>query len=148
MEIDSIIFLFIVKMDFSCLLFTNMTAQPEHSSLVEMDSIIFLFIVYRYDNTAVTFTVLPGGDGDYYIYVYCYRYDNTTGTFTVPPGGDGTYYFFTFLTVFGQSYFDVEINGELICTVSSNLTQTSEFEITSCNGAAYAVEGIHKDLKV
>ena len=45
-------------------------------------------------------------------------------------------------------YFYVEINGELICTIYSNLTQTSEFETTSCNGAAYAVEGIHTYFKL
>ena len=71
------------------------------------------------------------------------RYDNTTGTCTVPPGGDRDYYFSVFLTVFGGKFgfFDVELNGDLICTVTSNLTQISEFETTSCNGSAYAVEG-------
>ena len=56
-----------------CLLFTDMTAQPEHlqCSLVEMDSITSMFIVYRYDNTTRTFTVPPGGDGFYYFSVYC-----------------------------------------------------------------------------
>ena len=56
-----------------CLLFTDMTAQPEHSQcpLVEMDSITSLFIVYRYDNTTGTFTVPPVGDGFYYFSLYC-----------------------------------------------------------------------------
>ena len=103
-----------------------MTAQLEYSQClpVEMDFITSLFIVCRYNNS--------------------------TGIFTVPSGGNGYYYFSVFLTVnsgeFG--YFDVEINGELICTVSSNLTQASEFETTSCNGAAYAVEGIRICSKV
>ena len=36
-----------------CLLFTDMTVQPEQSQcpLVEMDSIISLFIMYRHDST-------------------------------------------------------------------------------------------------
>ena len=109
-----------------CLLFTHMTAQLEYSQslLVKMDSITSLFIVCRYNNS--------------------------TGIFTVPCSGNGYYYFSVFFTVnsgeFG--YFDVEINGELICTVSSNLTQTSEFKTTSCNGTAYAVEGMHASFKL
>ena len=72
--------------------------------LVEMGSITSLFIVFRNDNM--------------------------TGTFTVPPGGDGYYYFSVFLTVDGGEfgYFDVEVNGKRICTVFSNLTQTSEID--------------------
>ena len=66
----------------------------------------------------------------------------------MPPGGDGYYYFSAFLTVDGGEfgYFDVEVNGELICTVFSDLTQTPEFdsETTFCNGVAYATAGIRK----
>ena len=42
----------------------------------------------------------------------------------MPPDGDGFYYFSVFLTGYGheKSYFDVELNGELICTVFSDLT--------------------------
>ena len=56
-----------------CLLFTDMTVQPEQSQcpLVEMDSITSLFIVNRYDSTNGTFTVPPGGDGFYNFSVYC-----------------------------------------------------------------------------
>ena len=51
-----------------CLLFTNTTAQPEHSQcpLMETDSITSLFIIYRYDSTTGTFTAPPSGDGFYY----------------------------------------------------------------------------------
>ena len=79
-----------------------------------------------------------------------YRYDSTTGTFTVPPGGDGYYYFSAFLTVDGgeRVYFDVEVNGEVICTVFSDLEGSfaGDSETTSCNGVAYAVEGTHKQI--
>ena len=88
--------------------------------LVEMDSTISLPIVYRYDNT--------------------------TGIFTVPPGGDGFYYFSVFLMVVGaeSSLFDVEHNGQLICTVYSDLTESpaSDWEVTSCNAITNAVEGV------
>ena len=78
--------------------------------------------------------------------VTCFRYDSTTGTFTVPPGADGFYYFSVFLIVDGDidAAFDVEINGELICTVFSDLTSSSanNSETTTCSGVAYAFEGI------
>ena len=67
-----------------------------------------------------------------------YRYDSTTGTFTVPPGGDGYYYFSVYLRVNGDEAgtFDVEINGELLCTAYSDLTESSstDDQITSCSG--------------
>ena len=75
------------------------------------------------------------------------RYDSSTGTFTVPSGGDGLYYFSVFLIVDGAefTYFDVELNGQLICTVYSDLTESSanDSETTTCSGVAYAVEGVH-----
>ena len=53
-----------------------------------------------------------------------YRYNSTTGTFTVPPGGEGLYYLSVYLRVYGDiaAYFNIELNGELICTASSELT--------------------------
>ena len=78
-----------------CLLFTDITVQPEHSQcpLVEMDSIASLFIVYRYDSTT-EHSQCPLVDTDTITPLFIvYRYDSTTGTFTVPPGGDGFYYF-------------------------------------------------------
>ena len=80
----------------------------------------------------------------------CFRYDSSTGTFTVPPGGDGFYYFSSFLTAHGDESgtFDVELNGELTCTVYNDFTESpsSDYEITTCNGVAYAVEGICNTL--
>ena len=63
----------------------------------------------------------------------------------MPPGGDGFYYFSVFLTAAGDesAYFDVELNGELICTVYSDLTQSpsTDSEMAFCNGVTYATEG-------
>ena len=133
-----------------CLLLKDMTTQLEYTQcpLVEIDTVTSLFTVYD-STTEHSQCPLVEMDSITSLFIV-YRYDNTTGTFTVPSGGDGDYYFSAFLTVFGGKfgYFDVEVNGKLICTISSNLTQTSEFETTSCNGVAYAVEGIHRDLKV
>ena len=125
-----------------------MTALREHSQcpLVEMDSITSLFIVYRYDSTTATFTV-PLVEMDTITSLFIvYRYDSTTGIFTVPPGGDGFYYFSIFLTTDGDesSYFDIQSNGEILCTVYSDLTEspTSDSAMVSCGGATFAVEGI------
>ena len=64
----------------------------------------------------------------------------------MPSGGDGYYYFSAFLTVDGGKfgYFDVEVNGELVCTVDADVTEspTTDEEISSCSGVTYAVEGI------
>ena len=102
-----------------------MTAQPEHSQcpLVEMGSITSLFIVYRYDST--------------------------TGTFTVPPGGNGFYYLSTFLL--GQSgelgSFEIEFNGERVCTAYSEQRETSGDDLTtSCTAIAYASEGTSSNV--
>ena len=77
------------------------------------------------------------------------RYDSSTGTFTVPPGGNGYYYFSVYSRVNGDesAAFDVAINGERICTVYSDLTESpdSDSEATSCSGVTYAVEGNHGD---
>ena len=79
---------------------------------------------------------------------FFYSYDSTTGTFTVPPGGDGYYYFSVYLNADGDesSIFDVELNGERICTVRSDLTESpsTDWETTVCSGITYAVEGISK----
>ena len=75
-----------------------------------------------------------------------YRYDSSTGTFTVPPGGDGLYYFSVYLRVEGDISlaFDVEHNGQLICRVYRDLTESpsTDSEMTSCSGVANVVEGI------
>ena len=66
----------------------------------------------------------------------------------MPPGGDGYYYFTVYLCGVGDesAWFDVELNDECICTVFSEMTESpaSDYEITSCSGVTYAVEGIIK----
>ena len=65
----------------------------------------------------------------------------------MPPGGDGFYYFSVFLMGQGAEIptFDVELNGEFICTVYSDLTESvaSDEEATSCNAIAQAGEGMY-----
>ena len=105
-----------------------MTTQPEHLQcpLMEMDTISSLYFVYRYDST--------------------------TGTFTVPSDGDGFYYFSVYLsTVSGESaYFDLEINGESLCSAVGELTQISSGDeiVASCSGIAQVVEGNMLTLQI
>ena len=58
-----------------------------------------------------------------------------------PGGEDGFYYFSVFLWARPDksAYFDIEMNGELICTAAASVT---DYEVTYCNAATYAVEGI------
>ena len=97
--------------------------------------------------------MLPGEDRFHCLFAalfILYRYDSSTGTFTVPSGGDGFYYFSACMRVYGaeMAEFFLEINGELICTVSAELRESSstDREITSCSGATYATEGIRRYL--
>ena len=86
---------------------------------VETDSITFMFIVYRYDST--------------------------TGTFTVPSGGDGYYYFSTYLLGFYSeySYFDIEINGEILCSVLlEQQINTGDLLQSACSAATFIQQGI------
>ena len=80
---------------------------------------------------------------NFFIYTLI-RNDSSSGTFTVPSGGDGFYYFSVYLIInpseFG--FFDVEINGERVCTVVEDQEQsTSDYGSVSCSGVTYAVEG-------
>ena len=63
----------------------------------------------------------------------------------MPPGGDGFYYFSSYMRTLGGKFanFDIEINGELICSVTADINDSSsgDREITSCSGATYASEG-------
>ena len=63
------------------------------------------------------------------------------------PNGDGFYYFSVFLIMVGDegAGFDIELNGELVCTACSDLTEwvASDEEATSCNAVAEAAEGMH-----
>ena len=75
---------------------------------------------------------------------FIYRYDSSSGTFTVPPGGDGYYYFSVYLlgdyNEFG--YFDIQINGEILCTVRLEQQETFiDFPQSACSAAIYSIEG-------
>ena len=73
-----------------------------------------------------------------------YRYSSTTGTFTVPPGGDGFYYFSVFLVTDTGEWcrFDIELNGDILCTVDRDQDKTPGDEGQgSCNAGIYAAEG-------
>ena len=62
----------------------------------------------------------------------------------MPPEGDGFYYFSTYLVVDdGESgIFDIQLNDEAICTAFADQTGSAvNDENTSCNAAAYVVEG-------
>ena len=132
--------------------FTDTTAQLPHLQcpLVELDSITSQFFVYFTDVTAQREHVqCPLVEMDYTTsLLIVYRYDSTIGTFTVPSGGEGFYYFSAFLIADGGELviFDVELNGDLICTVFSDLQDSpaTDSQLTACNGVAYAVEGIYK----
>ena len=70
-----------------------------------------------------------------------FRYNSTTGIFTVPPGEDGFYYFSTFLMAQADDfcYFDLEINGERLCTAYSDMVEDTS-PIT-CSATTYATQG-------
>ena len=62
----------------------------------------------------------------------------------MPPGGDGHYYFSVYIIISSAEfgYFDIEINGDLLCTAFGDqgdmpLDDGSE----ACNAATYATQG-------
>ena len=62
----------------------------------------------------------------------------------MPPGGDGFYYFSVFFLVDYDKYaqFDIQINGELLCTADKDQTETpTDRGQAMCNAATYASEG-------
>ena len=62
----------------------------------------------------------------------------------MPPGGDGFYYFSTYLTgIFAEfSIFDLQINGDVLCTVNLDQTESSADALQSaCTSATYATAG-------
>ena len=63
----------------------------------------------------------------------------------MPPGGDGYFYFSVFLWVRPNkaAYFDIEMNGELLCTAAADM---NDYEMVSCDAITYAVEGIHRKI--
>ena len=63
----------------------------------------------------------------------------------MPPGGDGYYYFSTYLlgNVAEFSLFDIQINGNVLCSVRLDQQQTSGDALQSaCSAATYAAQGI------
>ena len=73
-----------------------------------------------------------------------FRYNSTTGTFTVPPAGDGYYYFSTYLVVQPDEYglFDIEINGDLLCTAWGEVEDTTGDPGTAtCSATTYIAQG-------
>ena len=77
------------------------------------------------------------------LFIFC-RYDSTTGTFTVPSDGDGLYYFSVYLVVIAGkwSYFDLQLNGEVLCTAFADNQETMYDEGQSaCSTTVYVVEG-------
>ena len=102
------------------------------STLLTIDLLLTLLLCVTVTTLIVPFNIF-------------YRYDSTTGTFTVPPGGDGFYYFSTYLLGTSTEYnvFDIQINGNKLCTVHLDQQQTSGDALqSSCSAAIYAAEGI------
>ena len=63
----------------------------------------------------------------------------------MPSGGDGFYYFSTYLLSQNTEYnlFDIQINGQVLCSVNLDQNQTSGDDLQSaCSAATYAVQGI------
>ena len=75
-----------------------------------------------------------------------FRYNSETGTFTVPPGGDG-YYSWTLYLIGANgenSEYNIEMNGERLCSVRMDQQQTSsDVEQSTCSAIAYAAQGTH-----
>ena len=62
----------------------------------------------------------------------------------MPPGGDGYYYFSVFLLAVSDELgrFDIQINGETLCTVQTDQQSTPSDEgQAACSAATYATEG-------
>ena len=72
-----------------------------------------------------------------------HRYDSSTGTFTVPAGGDGFYYFSVYFTVWYYKFarFDMQVNGERICTAYADQSESPDNGHASCSAATYVAAG-------
>ena len=72
------------------------------------------------------------------------RYNSTTGTFTVPSGGEGFYLFSVYLlgTILEESLFDIQINGETMCTIIMEQLETSLDALqAACSAAKFVAQG-------
>ena len=64
----------------------------------------------------------------------------------MPPGGDGYYYFSAFFTINSAEFalFDIQINGQVLCTARGDDADSSNEEAqASCSAATYATEGLY-----
>ena len=62
----------------------------------------------------------------------------------MPPGGDGFYYFSFYLLLSSDEYgnFDIQLNGERMCTVYGDQVDTPDNEgPMSCSAVSYATAG-------
>ena len=62
-----------------------------------------------------------------------------------PPGGDGFYYFSTNLLGDDRElgFFDIEINGDVLCTIRVEQQQDiADYPQSTCGAAMFAAEGI------
>ena len=67
----------------------------------------------------------------------------------MPPGGDGFYYFSVFLVVDSgeQAYFDIQTNGEVLCSTLTDKQETAGDEgNAACSAAFYAIEGWYSSV--
>ena len=81
------------------------------------------------------------------MFLIVFRYDSTTGTFTMPPGGDGYYYFSVYLVIRNDEvgFFDIVINGDLLCTAYNDLQDTpGDPGPATCSATTYATQGINR----
>ena len=65
----------------------------------------------------------------------------------MPPGGDGYYYFSTYLLGDDAEigYFNMEINGNILCTVRVDQQETSgDTAQAACSSAIFAAQGNKK----
>ena len=79
----------------------------------------------------------------FFAFNFIYRYDSSSGTFTVPPGGEGFYYFSVYLLWYYEEYgyFDIQINGEILCTVRFEQEETfTDYPQSGCSAAIYTAE--------
>ena len=62
----------------------------------------------------------------------------------MPPGGDGFYYFSAYFLIFYDEWgrFNIEINGEVLCSAQTDQQGTTTDEgQAACSAATYATEG-------